>query len=128
MHRDREKGMILWPLIVTVAAGVTATFLLLPAMSGEELAEKRRLCGEQARAAAEGAVALALARGAAVADVPIGVARAGARIVRDGDVVTVEAEAIVPFFRGSAVRAALTARYRALPDGTYRLAGWSAAP
>ncbi|MHC4469504.1 MAG: hypothetical protein ACYTDY_02340 [Planctomycetota bacterium] len=123
--RDRESGYFLLPVVLLLAVAVSAAFLLVPSLDREDLIEAQRLRQEQARAAAEAALALALHRESSVTDLEVGRAVASATFDREGEDVVVRARARVPSLRDAHVRYSLTARYRLTPAGTYELLGSS---
>lgn len=123
--RNRESGYFLLPVVFLLAISVSAAFMLVPSLDREDLIEAQRLRQEQARAAAEAALALALHRESSVTDLEVGPAVASATFTKDGEDVVVRAHARVPSLRDAHVRYSLTARYRRTPAGTYQLLGSS---
>ena len=100
-----ERGMMLLPFVVLISIGILGAFLLRHPLDREDLIEAQRVRAEQARAAAEGAAALALHRGGDVTGVEIGRAMADATFeTRDGRRV-IRATARVPSLRGARVTA-----------------------
>ena len=96
----RERGMFFLPVVILFALAVSAAFCLLPSFEHEEWNEAQRLAKERARAAAEGAAALALHRNEDVVGLEVGYATAAARIERTEAGVVVRASAEVPTKRG----------------------------
>lgn len=96
-----ERGMFFLPVVLLFALAVSAAFLLLPSFEHEEWKEARRLAKERARAAAEGAAALALHRGEDVVGLEVNHAVAGAKVERVEDGLVVRASAEVETKRGS---------------------------
>ena len=99
----RESGMLLLPLALLMSISLGAAFLLLPSMNREDTIEHQRLLKEQARAAAEGALALGRHRNEDVADVKLGRATVTATwSIKDG-VRILTATASVPSLRDATV-------------------------
>jgi hypothetical protein len=86
-----------------MSIGLGAAFLLVPSMDREDTIEHQRLLAEQARAAAEGALALARHRNGDVADLKLGRATATATWETVNGVRMVTATAEVPSLREAVV-------------------------
>ena len=100
---NRESGMLLYPLVLFMTIGMGAAFLLIPSMDREDVIEHQRLLTEQARAAAEGALALALHTSEDVADLKLGRATGTATWETVDRVCKVTATAEVPSLRDAKV-------------------------
>ncbi len=100
---NRESGMLLYPLVLFMTIGMGAAFLLIPSMDREDTIEHQRLLTEQARAAAEGALALARHTNEDVADLKLGRAKATATWETVDGVRGVIASAEVPSLRDARV-------------------------
>ncbi len=99
----RESGMLLLSLALFMAIGLGAAFLLVPSMNREDIVEHQRLLQEQARAAAEGALALARHRKEDVTDVKLGRATVTATWSVEDGVRILTATATVPSLRDATV-------------------------
>ena len=100
---NREAGMLLYPLVLVMAIGLAGAFLLVPSMDREDIIEHQRLLKEQARAAAEGALALARHTSEDVDDLCLGRATATATWDTVDGIRTVTATAEVPSLRDAVV-------------------------
>ncbi len=98
-----ESGMLLLSLALFMAIGLGTAFLLVPSMNREDTIEHQRLFMEQARAAAEGALALARHRNEDVTDIKLGRATAAATWSMKGGVRILTATATVPSLRDATV-------------------------
>jgi hypothetical protein len=103
-----ERGLLLLPLAIFMSIGMGAAFLLVPSMNREQTVERQRLLKEQARAAAEGALTLALHRGEDVTDLTLGRAKAEATWSDQAGVKVVTATARVPSLRKGEVIVSLS--------------------
>jgi hypothetical protein len=99
----RESGMLLLPLVLFMTIGLGAAFLLVPSMNREDVIEHQRLLKEQARAAAEGALALALHRNEDVQNLELGRATARATWSTEDGTRVLTATAEVPSLRDAKV-------------------------
>ena len=104
----RESGFFFLPVVLFICIGMGSVFALLPSFQHEEFLEAQRLRNEQARAAAEGAAALALHRRADVKDEKIGFATVSATFVPTSEEPLIHAEATVPGPGDIVVRFAFT--------------------
>lgn len=114
-----EKGFFFLPVICLLGIAFSAALLLTPALDREDVLEARRLQREQARAAAEAAMALAMHRGEDVEGLCLDRAVADARVAEKDGALTVTAEARVPSLRNSFVTFEVTARFARGPDGSF---------
>lgn len=114
-----ERGYFFLPVICLLGIAFSTALLLTPSLDREDLLEARRLQREQARAAAEAAMALALHRGEDVTGLSLDRAIADARISENAGKVTVSAEARVPSLRDSLVTFEVTSRFSREPDGSF---------
>jgi hypothetical protein len=117
-----EGGYFFLPVVAMLAIAISGVMLLPPSLDREEFLEARRTQAEQARAAAEAALALAVHRRADVEELSLLKAKAAASLAEEGDVVTIEATGRVPSFRGTEVSVTLTERFLRTRDGTLRVA------
>ena len=104
---NRQSGLLLLPLAIFMSIGLGAAFLLVPSLNREDTIERQRVLKEQARAAAEGALTLAIHRGEDVTGLTLGRATAEARWT-DAEVIT--ATGSVPSLRGARITVTVTRR------------------
>ncbi len=79
-----DAGFVLMVFVLFIAITAAASFALIPSMDREDVIELQRLREDQARAAAEGAVALALHRDGDIAAMDVGRATVTATLTRKG--------------------------------------------